>query len=104
MWPGRARHFSGSMAPCYVVGNALKVWGWPVELSLLMGLVAGAGLGLVMGGLAIRRQGIYFSMITLALAQMVFFIALRAGEFTGGEDGLQGVPRGSVLGMVDLGS
>ncbi len=57
-----------------------------------------------MGGLAIRRQGIYFSMITLALAQMVFFVALRAGGFTGGEDGLQGVPRGSLLGMIDLGS
>jgi branched-chain amino acid transport system permease protein len=98
---GHAAFFGGAG---YVVGNALKVWGWPVELSLLAGLVAGAGLGLVMGGLAIRRQGIYFSMITLALAQMVFFIALRAGEFTGGEDGLQGVPRGWVLGMVDLGN
>ena len=98
---GHAAFFGGAG---YVVGNALKVWGWPVELSLLMGLLSGAGLGLVMGGLAIRRQGIYFSMITLALAQMVFFVALRAGGFTGGEDGLQGVPRGSVLGMIDLGN
>lgn len=98
---GHAAFFGGAG---YVVGNALKVWGWPVELGLLMGVLTGAGLGLVIGGLAIRRQGIYFSMITLALAQMVFFIALRAGEFTGGEDGLQGVPRGYLLGMIDLGS
>lgn len=96
---GHAAFFGGAG---YVVGNALKVWGWPVELGLLMGLLTGAGLGLVIGGLAIRRQGIYFSMITLALAQMVFFIALRAGDFTGGEDGLQGVPRGYLLGMIDL--
>jgi len=86
----------------YVAGNAMKVWGWPVELGLLAGVAAGAFIGLVMGALAIRRQGIYFSMITLALAQMVYFGALRAGEFTGGEDGLQGVPRGKLLGMIDL--
>jgi branched-chain amino acid transport system permease protein len=86
----------------YVAGNAMKNWGWPMELGLLAGVVAGAAIGLVMGALAIRRQGIYFSMITLALAQMVYFGALRAGEFTGGEDGLQGVPRGKFLGVVDL--
>ncbi|MTV39055.1 branched-chain amino acid ABC transporter permease [Duganella radicis] len=86
----------------YVAGNALKNWGWPTELGLLAGVVAAALIGLVMGGLAIRRQGIYFSMITLALAQMVYFGALRAGEFTGGEDGLQGVPRGKFLGLIDL--
>jgi branched-chain amino acid transport system permease protein len=86
----------------YVAGNALKNWGLPFELGLLAGVVAGALIGLVMGALAIRRQGIYFSMITLALAQMVYFGALRAGEFTGGEDGLQGVPRGRLLGAVDL--
>ncbi|MFA9215697.1 MAG: branched-chain amino acid ABC transporter permease [Sphingomonadaceae bacterium] len=86
----------------YATGNALKVWGLPVELGLLAGVVVGAGIGLVMGALAIRRQGIYFSMITLALAQMVYFGALRAGELTGGEDGLQGVPRGKLLGMLDL--
>jgi branched-chain amino acid transport system permease protein len=86
----------------YVAGNAMKNWGWPMELGLLAGVAAGAGIGLVMGALAIRRQGIYFSMITLALAQMVYFGALRAGEFTGGEDGLQGVPRGRFLGVVDL--
>ncbi|WP_343730616.1 branched-chain amino acid ABC transporter permease [Duganella sp.] len=86
----------------YVAGNALKNWGWPTELGLLAGVAAAALIGLVMGGLAIRRQGIYFSMITLALAQMVYFGALRAGEFTGGEDGLQGVPRGKLLGVIDL--
>ncbi len=86
----------------YVAGNALKMWGWPTELGLLAGVAGAALIGLVMGGLAIRRQGIYFSMITLALAQMVYFGALRAGEFTGGEDGLQGVPRGKLLGVVDL--
>ncbi len=86
----------------YVAGNALKNWGWPTELGLLAGVAAAALIGLVMGGLAIRRQGIYFSMITLALAQMVYFGALRAGEFTGGEDGLQGVPRGKFLGVIDL--
>jgi branched-chain amino acid transport system permease protein len=86
----------------YVAGNALKVWGLPFELGLLAGVAAGALVGLVIGALAIRRQGIYFSMITLALAQMVYFGALRAGEFTGGEDGLQGVPRGRFLGVVDL--
>ena len=86
----------------YAAGNALKVWGLPVELGLLFGVGIGAAIGLVMGALAIRRQGIYFSMITLALAQMVYFGALRAGELTGGEDGLQGVPRGKLLGALDL--
>ena len=86
----------------YAAGNALKVWGLPVELGLLTGVAAGAAIGLVMGALAIRRQGIYFSMITLALAQLVYFGALRAGELTGGEDGLQGIPRGKLLGMLDL--
>jgi len=86
----------------YAAGNALKVWGLPVELGILVGVGVAALIGLVMGGLAIRRQGIYFSMITLALAQMVYFGALRAGELTGGEDGLQGVPRGKLLGFIDL--
>ncbi|MES2074131.1 MAG: branched-chain amino acid ABC transporter permease [Pseudomonadota bacterium] len=86
----------------YVAGNMLKQHGWPFELGLLAGVAAAALIGLVMGALAIRRQGIYFSMITLALAQVVSYFALRAGELTGGEDGLQGVPRGKLLGMVDL--
>ena len=85
----------------YVAGHSLKVLGLPVELGLLLGVGTGALIGLVMGSLAIRRQGIYFSMITLALAQMVYFMALRM-PFTGGEDGLQGVPRGKLLGTLDL--
>jgi len=87
----------------YVAGHALTVWGLPPELALALGTVAGALIGLVMGMLAIRRQGIYFSMITLALAQMVYFVALRS-PFTHGEDGLQGVPRGKLFGFVDLGN
>ena len=71
------------------------------EVGLLLGTFGGALLGLIFGWLAIRRQGIYFSMITLALAQMLFFVCLQA-PFTGGEDGLQGVPRGKLLGLIDL--
>ncbi len=85
----------------YVTGYMLRDKGLPVELAILVGVGASALIGLVIGALAIRRQGIYFSMITLALAQMVYFAAERA-PFTGGEDGLQGVPRGKLLGMIDL--
>jgi branched-chain amino acid transport system permease protein len=85
----------------YVAGYMLRDKGMPVEIAILVAVGASALIGLVMGALAIRRQGIYFSMITLALAQMVYFGALRA-PFTGGEDGLQGVPRGKLLGMIDL--
>jgi branched-chain amino acid transport system permease protein len=85
----------------YAAGHALKVWGVPTEVGLLVGTLAGAALGFVMGALAIRRSGIYFSMITLALAQMLYFIFLQA-PFTGGEDGLQSVPRGTLLGFIDL--
>lgn len=85
----------------YVTGVMLRDLGLPFELGILAGVAGGALVGLVMGALAIRRQGIYFSMITLALAQMVYFGALRT-PFTGGEDGLQGVPRGKLLGMLDL--
>lgn len=95
---GHAAFFGGAG---YVTGYALRTWGWPTELGLLAGVATGALLGLVIGGLAIRRQGIYFTMITLALAQMVYFLALRL-PFTGGEDGLQGVPRGTLLGTIDL--
>ena len=97
---GHAAFFGGAG---YVTGYALRTWGRPTELGLLAGVATGAFLGLVMGGLAIRRQGIYFTMITLALAQMVYFLALRL-PFTGGEDGLQGVPRGTLLGTIDLGN
>jgi branched-chain amino acid transport system permease protein len=85
----------------YVTGHALASLGLPVELGILMGVGAAAAIGLVMGMLAIRRQGIYFSMITLALAQMVYFAMLRL-PFTHGEDGLQGVPRGKLFGAIDL--
>jgi branched-chain amino acid transport system permease protein len=85
----------------YVTGHALTNLGLPVELGIALGVGASALIGLVMGALAIRRQGIYFSMITLALAQMVYFGALRL-PFTHGEDGLQGVPRGKLFGLLDL--
>jgi branched-chain amino acid transport system permease protein len=85
----------------YVTAHAAKVWGLTPELAVLAGVAVAAGLGYVAGALAIRRQGIYFAMITLALAQMMYFFALEA-KFTGGEDGIQGVPRGRLFGIVDL--
>jgi branched-chain amino acid transport system permease protein len=85
----------------YFTGYALTTLGLPTELGILVGVVVAALIGLVMGWLAIRRQGIYFTMITLALAQMVYFGMLRA-PFTHGEDGLQGIPRGKLLGVIDL--
>ena len=87
----------------YLSAHSAKVWGFPPELAILTGTLTAAGLGIVAGALAIRRQGIYFAMITLALAQMMYFFALQA-KFTGGEDGIQGVPRGKLLGLVDLSS
>ena len=80
----------------YIAAQSAKVWGFPTELAILTGMGAATVLGFFAGLLAIRRQGIYFAMITLALAQMVFFYALQA-PFTGGEDGLQSVPRGKLL-------
>ena len=85
----------------YVSAHAAKVWGAPPELAILAGTAASAVLGIVTGALAIRRQGIYFAMITLALAQMMFFLYLQA-PFTHGEDGIQSVPRGRLFGMLDL--
>jgi branched-chain amino acid transport system permease protein len=85
----------------YATAHAAKVWSLPPELAVVIGMATAAVLGLVAGGLAIRRQGIYFAMITLALAQMMYFFALRA-KFTGGEDGIQGVPRGRLFGFFDL--
>jgi branched-chain amino acid transport system permease protein len=85
----------------YVTAHAAKVWGLTPELAVLAGVAVAAGLGYVAGALAIRRQGIYFAMITLALAQMMYFFALEA-KFTGGEDGIQGVPRGRLFGIIDL--
>jgi branched-chain amino acid transport system permease protein len=85
----------------YVCAHAAKVWGWPPEAAILVGTGAAATLGLVTGLLAIRRQGIYFAMITLALAQMIYFFYLQA-PFTHGEDGIQSVPRGRLFGLLDL--
>ena len=85
----------------YICGHVAKVWDLPPELALAAGTAAGAALGLGVGLIAIRRQGIYFAMITLALAQMVYFFCLQA-KFTHGEDGIQGIPRGHLLGLVDL--
>ncbi len=85
----------------YVSAHAAKVWGFPPELAILSGAAAGAGLGAIVGVLAIRRQGIYFAMITLALAQMMYFFAVQA-PFTHGEDGIQAVPRGMLFGFIDL--
>ena len=97
---GHAAFLGGA---AYVAGYSIKAWGFTPEVGMLLGTVVGGLLGLIFGWLAIRRQGIYFSMITLALAQMLFFVALQA-KFTGGEDGLQGVPRGKLFGMIDLSS
>jgi branched-chain amino acid transport system permease protein len=85
----------------YVTAHAAKVWGWSPELAILGGTAAAGALGVVIGGLAIRRQGIYFAMVTLALAQMIYFFCLQA-PFTHGEDGIQAVPRGTLLGLFDL--
>jgi branched-chain amino acid transport system permease protein len=85
----------------YVTAHTAKAWGWPPEAAILAGVAAAAGLGLLIGALAIRRQGIYFAMTTLALAQMIYFFCLQA-PFTHGEDGIQSVPRGRLLGVLDL--
>jgi len=85
----------------YITAHAVKVWGFDAVTGILAGIGVAAAIGLVSGLLAIRRQGIYFSMITLAFAQLVSFIALRM-PFTGGEDGIQEVPRPSVLGLFSL--
>jgi branched-chain amino acid transport system permease protein len=95
---GHAAFFGGAG---YIAGYTLKTMGLPFELGLLAGVAMAALIGLVMGSLAIRRQGIYFTMITLALAQMLYFVFLQT-PFTGGEDGLQGVPRGQLFGMLSL--
>ena len=95
---GHAAFFGGA---AYVAGHVIKVWGLTPELGLLLGTLSGAFLGLIVGFFAIRRTGIYSTMITLALAQMLFFVALQA-PFTGGEDGLQSVPRGKMFGLIDL--
>jgi branched-chain amino acid transport system permease protein len=94
---GHAAFLGGA---AYATGHALAVWGLPTVAGILFGTAMAAAMGLLMGALAIRRSGIYFAMITLAMAQMLFFFFLQA-PFTHGEDGLQGIPRGSFLG-IDL--
>lgn len=95
---GHAMFFGGA---AYICGHAVKVLGFSPELGILAGTAFAAVLGLVVGLLAIRRQGIYFAMVTLALAQMFFFFCLQA-KFTGGEDGLQAVPRRTMFGVIDI--
>jgi branched-chain amino acid transport system permease protein len=95
---GHAAFFGGAS---YITGHLVKVSGLTPELGVLGGTIFAALLGYIIGSLAIRRQGIYFAMVTLALAQIVYFIALKA-PFTGGEDGLQGIPRGNLFGLIDL--
>ena len=85
----------------YLSAHAAKVWGFPFEAAILVGTGSAAALGVVTGLIAIRRQGIYFAMITLAIAQMTFFFYLQT-PFTGGEDGIQAVPRGRLFGFIDL--
>jgi branched-chain amino acid transport system permease protein len=96
---GHAAYFGTAS---YITAHTVKVWGVPPELGILLGTAVAAALGLGFGWLAIRRQGIYFAMVTLALAQMVYFWALQT-PFTGGEDGIQAVPRGRLFGVIDLG-
>jgi len=85
----------------YVTAHALKVWGVPPELGILVGTAAGAALAVVTGFISIRRQGIYFAMITLALSQLLYFIYLQT-PFTHGEDGIQGIPQGRMFGFLNL--
>lgn len=92
---GHAAFLGGA---AYAAGHSISVWGFSTLTGLLFGTLVTALMGLVMGALAIRRSGIYFAMITLAMSQMVFFFFLQA-PFTGGEDGLQGIPRGTLFGL-----
>ena len=92
MFLGSAGYFSAHIA---------KVWGWPPELAILAAAIGAGVIGLVVGQLAIKRQGIYFAMITLALSQMIYFFCLQA-PFTHGEDGIQAVPQGKMFGVINL--
>ena len=85
----------------YVTGHAAKVWGLSPEVALLAGMLSATVMGAVVGWLAVRRQGIYFAMVTLALSQMVYFICVQS-PFTFAEDGIQSIPRGKLLGLIDL--
>ena len=96
---GHAAYFGSS---AYVTGWLVTVHGWNTLEGIVGGVVVATLLGLLIGAVAVRRQGIYFAMITLALAQLVYFLCLQA-QFTGGENGLQAIPRGTLLGVIDLG-
>ena len=96
-------HAAYLAAAAYSTGWLVRSAGWSPELGVLAGMLIAAATGLVVGLIAIRRQGIYFAMITLAMAQMVYFVFLQI-PFTGGEDGLQGVPRGKLFGLLPLDS
>ena len=85
----------------YVTGHAAKVWGLTPELALLGGMLSATVMGLLVGWLAVRRQGIYFAMVTLALSQMIYFLCVQS-PFTYAEDGIQSIPRGKLLGLIDL--
>jgi branched-chain amino acid transport system permease protein len=95
---GHAAFFGGA---AYITGQLVKAYGLTPELGVLAGTLFAGLLGYLVGSLAIRRQGIYFAMVTLALSQIVYFLALKL-PFTGGEDGLQGIPRGLLFGLIDL--
>jgi branched-chain amino acid transport system permease protein len=95
---GHAAFFGGA---AYVAAHSAKVWGFPFEAALAAGTAAAGVLGLAFGFLSVRRHGLYFAMITLALAQMIYFLALQL-PFTGSEDGIQNVPRGRLFGVIDL--
>ena len=95
---GHAAFFGGA---AYITAHVCKEWGWTPEMGILAGMFYAAVTGFIFGGLAIRRQGIYFAMITLALSQLIFFLALQL-PFTYGEDGVQGIPRGKLFGLIDL--
>ncbi len=95
---GHAAYFGSS---AYITGWLVSVHGWGTVAGILAGVAVAMLLGIVIGAIAVRRQGIYFAMITMALAQLVFFICLQA-DFTGGENGLQGIPRGSIAGIIAL--
>src|SRR6202041_1769203 len=97
---GHAAYFGSS---AYVTGWLATAHGWGTIEAMLAGVAVATLLGLVIGAIAVRRQGIYFAMITLALSQLVFFVCLQA-NFTGGENGLQGIPRGSIFGIIGLGA
>jgi branched-chain amino acid transport system permease protein len=97
---GHAAYFGSS---AYVTGWLVTARGWGTIEGILGGVAVATLLGLAIGAIAVRRQGIYFAMITLALSQLIFFVCLQA-DFTGGENGLQGIPRGSIFGMVGLGN